>query len=73
LVTEVDKAVEDFITRKIKAAYPEHKLCVWYIACDKVELTDSIGEETYSGEKITDEPTWIGRFPTTLRGRDLTQ
>lgn len=27
LVTEVDKAVEDFITRRIKAAYPDHKLC----------------------------------------------
>lgn len=44
LVTEVDKAVEEFITRKIKHAYPSHKF---------------IGEETYAGEKITDEPTWI--------------
>ena len=25
-MTEVDKAVEEFITRKIKAAYPDHKL-----------------------------------------------
>jgi len=23
-------------------------------------LISSIGEETYAGEKITDEPTWIG-------------
>nr|ODN95972.1 myo-inositol-1(or 4)-monophosphatase [Cryptococcus depauperatus CBS 7855] len=45
LVTEVDKAVEDFIFGKIKEAYPEHKF---------------IGEESYDGQQITDEPTWIG-------------
>jgi fructose-1,6-bisphosphatase/inositol monophosphatase family enzyme len=28
LVTEVDKAVEVYITEKIKAAYPDHKLYV---------------------------------------------
>lgn len=31
-MTEVDKAVEEFITRKIKAAYPDHKLYVWLMA-----------------------------------------
>ncbi|WVQ85962.1 hypothetical protein IAT38_008130 [Cryptococcus sp. DSM 104549] len=45
LVTEVDKAVEKFIVEKITEAYPTHKF---------------IGEESYDGEKITDEPTWIG-------------
>ncbi|KAL1412654.1 hypothetical protein Q8F55_000401 [Vanrija albida] len=44
LVTEVDKAVEDFLVGKITAAYPHHKF---------------IGEETYAGQEITDEPTWI--------------
>ncbi|KAK1923256.1 hypothetical protein DB88DRAFT_494384 [Papiliotrema laurentii] len=44
LVTEVDKAVEAFIYKRITDAYPEHKF---------------IGEETYKGEAITDEPTWI--------------
>ncbi|WVR08650.1 hypothetical protein IAU60_005708 [Kwoniella sp. DSM 27419] len=45
LVTEVDKAVEAFITKKIQDAYPQHQF---------------IGEETFSGQRITDEPTWIG-------------
>ncbi|GFZ48020.1 hypothetical protein JCM24511_05768 [Saitozyma sp. JCM 24511] len=45
LVTEVDKAVEAFITDKITKQYPDHQF---------------IGEETYTGQKITDEPTWIG-------------
>ncbi|OCF34504.1 myo-inositol-1(or 4)-monophosphatase [Kwoniella heveanensis CBS 569] len=45
LVTEVDKAVEEFITKKIKETYPDHQF---------------IGEETFKGQKITDEPTWIG-------------
>ncbi|KAK8850578.1 hypothetical protein IAR55_004497 [Kwoniella newhampshirensis] len=45
LVTEVDKAVEKFIVEKISEAYPEHKF---------------IGEESYEGQQITDEPTWIG-------------
>ncbi|WWC72630.1 uncharacterized protein I206_106594 [Kwoniella pini CBS 10737] len=44
LVTEVDKAVEAFITKKIKETYPDHQF---------------IGEETFNGQKITDEPTWI--------------
>ncbi|KAI9637081.1 uncharacterized protein MKK02DRAFT_34123 [Dioszegia hungarica] len=44
LVTEVDKAVQEFIEKAISEAYPEHKF---------------IGEETYAGEKITDAPTWI--------------
>ncbi|WWC65234.1 uncharacterized protein I303_107851 [Kwoniella dejecticola CBS 10117] len=44
LVTEVDKAVEAFITKKIQGAYPDHQF---------------IGEETFKGQKITDEPTWI--------------
>jgi len=26
----------------------------------------SIGEETYAGEKITDEPTWIGTSTSSL-------
>ncbi|WRT70753.1 uncharacterized protein IL334_007752 [Kwoniella shivajii] len=46
LVTEVDKAVEAFITKKIKETYPDHQF---------------IGEETFKGEKVTDEPTWIGK------------
>ncbi|KAL7420847.1 hypothetical protein Q5752_004800 [Cryptotrichosporon argae] len=45
LVTEVDKAVEVFIVDKIKEAYPDHEF---------------IGEESYSGQHITDKPTWIG-------------
>ena len=28
LVTEVDKAVEAFIVRRINESYPDHKLCV---------------------------------------------
>lgn len=44
LVTEVDKAVEAFIYKKITEAYPDHKF---------------IGEETYDGQAITDDPTWI--------------
>lgn len=46
LVTEVDQAVEAFITEKILKTYPDHKF---------------IGEETYKGGpfNITDEPTWI--------------
>ncbi|EIW70099.1 hypothetical protein TREMEDRAFT_56815 [Tremella mesenterica DSM 1558] len=44
LVTEVDKDVEKFITEKIMAAYPGHKF---------------IGEETYHGQELTDDPTWI--------------
>ncbi|WVF68015.1 hypothetical protein IAT40_002777 [Kwoniella sp. CBS 6097] len=47
LVTEVDKAVEEFITKKIKETYPDHQF---------------IGEETFKGQKITDEPTWIGEL-----------
>ncbi|ORX40970.1 hypothetical protein BD324DRAFT_612729 [Kockovaella imperatae] len=43
-VTEVDKAVEAFITERIHSQYPEFKF---------------IGEETYDGQQITDEPTWI--------------
>ncbi|WOO86271.1 Inositol monophosphatase 2 [Vanrija pseudolonga] len=45
LVTEVDKAVEAFIFARISAAYPSHSF---------------VGEETYAGERITNEPTWIG-------------
>ncbi|KAL0252599.1 hypothetical protein I308_101991 [Cryptococcus tetragattii IND107] len=45
LVTEVDKAVEKFIVERIREAYPSHKF---------------IGEESYEGQQITDEPTWIG-------------
>jgi len=44
LVTEVDKATEAYIVKRIHDAYPDHFF---------------IGEETYSGEKITDAPTWI--------------
>jgi len=44
LVTEVDKAVEAFITQQIHNAYPDHKF---------------IGEESYEGQQITDDPTWI--------------
>ncbi|KAL1404870.1 hypothetical protein Q8F55_008481 [Vanrija albida] len=44
LVTEVDKAVEAFILARITAAYPSHRF---------------VGEETYEGEAITNEPTWI--------------
>ncbi|ORY31246.1 hypothetical protein BCR39DRAFT_527101 [Naematelia encephala] len=44
LVTEVDKAVEAFITNKIKQTYPDHEF---------------IGEETYVGQKVTGAPTWI--------------
>ncbi|KAL1410694.1 hypothetical protein Q8F55_001636 [Vanrija albida] len=44
LVTEVDKAVEAFIFGRIRAAYPSHQF---------------VGEETYDGQVITDEPTWI--------------
>ncbi|RSH79599.1 uncharacterized protein EHS24_009249 [Apiotrichum porosum] len=45
LVTEVDKAVEASILKRISSAYPDHKF---------------MGEETYAGEAITDDPTWIG-------------
>ncbi|KAE8539910.1 hypothetical protein D1P53_003848 [Cryptococcus gattii VGV] len=44
LVTEVDKAVEKFIVERIRETYPSHKF---------------IGEESYEGQQITDEPTWI--------------
>lgn len=44
LVTEVDRAVQAYIEDKISTQYPEHKF---------------IGEETYTGQAITDEPTWI--------------
>lgn len=49
LVTEVDQAVEAFIIKQIKKAYPDHKF---------------IGEETYSSSGQTasildEEPTWI--------------
>ena len=49
LVTEVDQAVEAFVTRTIKEKYPDH---------------DFIGEETYSSSGLTksildDRPTWI--------------
>ncbi|KIR37076.1 myo-inositol-1(or 4)-monophosphatase [Cryptococcus deuterogattii 99/473] len=44
LVTEVDKAVEKFIVERIRKTYPSHKF---------------IGEESYEGQQITDEPTWI--------------
>ncbi|KAG1453192.1 hypothetical protein G6F56_007634 [Rhizopus delemar] len=47
LVTETDKAVEEFIKFKLNSVYPHHKF---------------IGEETFaSGKKteFTDEPTWI--------------
>ncbi|CEG67823.1 hypothetical protein RMATCC62417_04188 [Rhizopus microsporus] len=47
LVTETDKAVEEFIKERLKKTYPHHRF---------------IGEETFaSGEKteFTDHPTWI--------------
>ncbi|KAI9469677.1 MAG: hypothetical protein EXX96DRAFT_587054 [Benjaminiella poitrasii] len=47
LVTETDKAVEEFIKARLQKAYPEHKF---------------IGEETFaSGAKteFTNDPTWI--------------
>ncbi|GFZ49654.1 Inositol monophosphatase 2 [Saitozyma sp. JCM 24511] len=44
LVTEVDKAVEAFIYRRIKETFPDHAF---------------IGEETYAGQSIPDAPTWI--------------
>ncbi|WWC92364.1 uncharacterized protein L201_007321 [Kwoniella dendrophila CBS 6074] len=53
LVTEVDKAVEDFITKKIKETYPDHQF---------------IGEETFKGQKITDEPTWIDGTTNFIHG-----
>ncbi|BEI92104.1 uncharacterized protein CcaverHIS019_0409240 [Cutaneotrichosporon cavernicola] len=45
LVTECDQQVEKFLVAKIKAQYPDHKF---------------IGEESYDGEQVTGDPTWIG-------------
>ncbi|KAK4689250.1 myo-inositol-1(or 4)-monophosphatase, partial [Tremellales sp. Uapishka_1] len=53
LVTEVDKAVEAFIVQKIKEAYPTHQF---------------IGEETFDGQKITNEPTWIDGTTNFIHG-----
>lgn len=47
LVTETDKAVEEFIKEKLFSTYPEHKF---------------IGEETFASgvdTEFTNEPTWI--------------
>jgi len=55
----VDKAVETFIYKRITEAYPEHKLCAALMSLMESSSSDSIGEETYKGEAITDDPTWI--------------
>jgi hypothetical protein len=72
LVTEVDKAVQAFIEDKIGKQYPAHELYVFsfrlrHASMEGVGTSEgrmanacSIGEETYSGQKITDAPTWIG-------------
>jgi hypothetical protein len=59
LVTEVDKAVEAFITAKILEAYPDHMLYVNVEHMGGHWSLDSIGEETYAGQKITNKATWI--------------
>lgn len=60
LVTECDQAVEKFLIEKIKAEYPEHKLCV-ELCCGQ-GADSSIGEESYDGQVITAAPTWIGEL-----------
>jgi len=44
LVTETDRAVEDYIIGAIKEAYPNHQI---------------IGEETSEKPQLTNEPTWV--------------
>ncbi|BEI84327.1 hypothetical protein CcaverHIS002_0409310 [Cutaneotrichosporon cavernicola] len=56
LVTECDQQVEKFLVAKIKAQYPDHKLC----AMKLTTAHTSIGEESYDGEQVTGDPTWIG-------------
>jgi hypothetical protein len=66
LVTEVDQAVEAFISKTISEKYPTHKL--WVLETQKSKelwcwyAVNSIGEETYAAEgkmELTEEFTWI--------------
>jgi myo-inositol-1(or 4)-monophosphatase len=66
LVTEVDQAVEAFISKTISEKYPSHKLYVAPVIRRRSTTANtpstSIGEETYAAEgkmDLTDEFTWI--------------
>ena len=65
-MTEVDQAVEAFISKSISETYPSHKLCVSSVNREQMKMaytpSTSIGEETYAAEgkmELTDEFTWI--------------
>lgn len=51
LVTEVDKAVEAFITKKIKEQYPEHQLCVDHFITARCEAARGGAYQAVSAKK----------------------
>src|ERR1700761_3391455 len=63
LVTETDKAVENFISSELRQKYPDYE-CVQTYPLDSVRLMNAIsfiGEETYIPGKsnLTEKPTFI--------------